>query len=109
MDCFFNAATTTTAQSFTGQLNSSSKTGTTATIVATTVDTSKNSVRPHQILSRETSFISKPTTTEEKDETNTVVVPIVTTPQVSVAPQITVPIISTAATVASTVTITSMF
>lgn len=79
-----------------------------ATVVATTVDTSKNSVRTHQILSRETSFVSKPVSTEEKDET-TAALPAVATPQVTVAPQITVPTIATTATAATTVTITSKF
>lgn len=86
----------------------------------TTVETSKNAVvRAHQILSRETSFISKPVTAEEKDDATaaaatvavaaTPALPIVTTPQVTVAPQITVPMITTTATVTPTVTITSKF
>lgn len=96
-------ATTTTSQSFSAQINSTSKTN--AAVVApsvTPVEAPKNSVRPHQILSRETSFISKPITEAEKDDASTIPQPVVATVQVTTPPQITVPtIITTNATNAS--------
>lgn len=87
-------------------MNSTNK-ATTATVAvsSTPVETAKNSVRTHQILSRETSFISKPVSTEEKDEPTTIPLPIVTTVQVTTAPQITIPTVTT--TGAPTPTVTS--
>lgn len=66
----FSVATTTTPQSFGSQINSTSKTSTVAvtTVYEATVDSTKHSARPHQIISRETLFVSKPTisVSEEK-------------------------------------------
>lgn len=103
---------TTTSQSFSSQINSTSKTSTVATIAATatTVDSTKHSARPHQILSRETSFISKPTisASEEKEEPQfSAVSTTMTTAQVTPLPQISVPAAITTGTSTSTVTITS--
>lgn len=81
---------------------------TVAAVTAVAVEPAKSVARPHQILSRETSFISKAVSTEEKEEA-AVIPPAVTTVQVSAAPQITVPAVTTSGTVASTITITSKF
>lgn len=105
---------TTTSQSFSStQINSTSKTSTVATIAATatTVDSTKLIVRPHQILSRETSFISKPATisaSEEKDEPQlSVVLTTIATAQATQAPQISVSATNSTGTSTTTVTITS--
>lgn len=89
-------------------MNSANKTAATVAVSsAPPVETSKNSVRTHQILSRETSFISKPVSSEEKDEPTAIPSPIVTTVQVTTPPQITIPTVTTTGAPASTVTITS--
>lgn len=104
----FVTATTTTSQSFNAQMNSTNKTTpVTVAVSSAPIETTKNSIRPHQILSRETSFISKPVSTEEKDEPTTIPSPIITTVQVTTAPQITIPTVTTTGTPPSTVTITS--
>lgn len=81
----------------------------TGTAVVTTVDSSKNTTRPHQILSRETSFISKPVSTEEKHETTTTVPSTITTVQVTTTPQIMNSPVTATSTIASSVSITSKF
>lgn len=104
-------ATTTTVQSFNAQINNTCKASTVSvtsnSITTPIVESPKNSVRAHQILSRETSFISKPITNEEKDDSSNIPSPIVTTVQVNTPPQITIPTITTTNAAASTVTITS--
>lgn len=100
---------TTTSQSCSLQVNSTSKTssGATITATATTVDSTKHSARSHQILSRETSFISKPTisTSEEKEESQLPIISTtIATAQVTKSPQTSVPV---AITSASIVTVTS--
>lgn len=98
---FLLIAPTTSSQSFSTQLNSAIK-ATTATSVPVTVDSARATARPHQILSRETSFISKPVAgSEEKDENTPNVSLTVTT---ATTPQMTM---VTTTTSASTVTITS--
>lgn len=91
------------------QINSTSKTSTVAltATTATTVDSTKHSARPHQILSRETSFISKPTisASEEREEPQLPAVSTtVATVQVPQSPQTAVPVMISSA---STVTVTS--
>lgn len=72
--------------------------------VATTIETSKNSIRSHQILSRETSFISKPITTiDEKDES----IKNIAIQSTTTSSQLTTPIIGSESSIApSTMTVT---
>lgn len=78
-----------------------------------TIDSGKTPTRSHQILSRETSFISKPVSIDEKDETATIASSTLTSVQATNASQIANSTISATAagagTVASTVTITGKF
>lgn len=109
--CTFRLVNTTTSQSFSTQINSTTKMSTTIA-TATTVDPTKHSARPHQILSRETSFISKPTisASDEKDESQlSTVSTTVSSGAVPTAKthQISVPAAISTGISTSTVTITS--
>lgn len=79
------------------------------TVALSTVEgeSPKNLVRSHQILSRETSFISKPVSIEEINEPT--VPSSVVKSQVTSTPQSTVSLISTSIQASSTITITSKF
>lgn len=103
-----NTVTTVTSQTFCTQINNTNKTMA-GSVAVTTVDSAKSTTRPHQILSRETSFISKPVSVDEKDETLTSAT--VTAIQASTPNQITNSAVSITGTgvVASTVTITCKF
>lgn len=111
----FSVVTTASQQSFNSQINSTSKPISVAapTTTATPVESTKHSVRPHQILSRETSFVSKPpiNVSEEKKDEQQSATNATAIATVKIAPQSSETVgpspITTAITTASTVTITS--
>lgn len=88
-------------QTFNIQLNSNAqKPIAISTSAATLLDTAKNAVRGHQILSRETSFISKPSGSDDKDDATKSYI-------TTAAPSATQNFISTTAPTSSSITVVS--
>lgn len=102
----------TTTQTFSIQTNSANKTTIATTVVPSESEQAKNSMRSHQILSRETSFISKApvTTTDEKDETKNSIAPqvSVSTPQIVTTTVVQPSIPATSTTMNTTVSTVSI-
>lgn len=111
---FLNLATTPTSNSqpFNVQLNAPSKNAP-GTVVTTSIEAPKATIRNNQIVSRETSFVSKPASTEEKEESTGAPTPVLPTNQgcTTVTTSTPLPIPSTTVTsitvAQSTITITT--
>lgn len=96
------ATPTSNSQPFNVQMNASSK-NVSGTVVTTSIEAPKTTARNNQIVSRETSFVSRPASTEEKEKEE----PKPSQPIQNQVPTIPDAVSSTANEVTSSITITT--